>query len=60
MYVLNRIPNVSTKFGDDWSNSKEMAKVLEIRDGGDRACQVWLKIIHWFFEAERWKIAFSL
>jgi len=35
-YVPNRSTNVSTNFGDDQSNSKEMAAVFEIQDGADR------------------------
>jgi len=40
---LNQSSNNSTKFGDDWSDSKEMATVLEIQDGGDRFLE-FLKI----------------
>jgi len=35
-YVQNRRPNVSTNFGGDRSNTKEMAVVFKIQDGGSR------------------------
>jgi len=32
---INQISNIPN-FGDDWSNSKEMATVFGIKNGGDR------------------------
>jgi len=41
-YVLNRSLNVPTKFGEDRSNSKEVAAVFEIQDGGGHL-ELWLR-----------------
>jgi len=35
-YVPNRSPNVSTNFGDDWSNTKEMTAVFQNPRCGSR------------------------
>jgi len=32
--VLNQSSNIPAKFGDDWSNSKEMASVFRNSNGG--------------------------
>jgi len=41
--VFNRSTNVSTKFGEDWSNSKEMQPCLEIQDGGSNVKAIYCK-----------------
>jgi len=40
--VLTRSPNVSTKFGEDRSNSREMQQLFEIQDGCSRHLELWL------------------
>jgi len=41
-FSLNRSPDVSTKFGEGRSNSKEMATVFRNSDGGDRHLELRL------------------
>jgi len=40
--VLNRSPNVSTKFGEDRPNSKKWRPCFKIQDGGGRHLELWL------------------
>jgi len=38
----------------------KFGEFVDLTDLSYHACQVWLQNIHWFFQADRWKIAFSL
>jgi len=40
--VLNQSANISTEFGEDWSNSNELAQFFKIQDGRGRHLKFWL------------------